>query len=98
MKRAQGVQLGRPREIPGSTVARIRELHDAGLGLVAIARKLNEEGIETPRERPVAPRRCREGALVGASFVRNVNCAERDFRGGYRLSRSSPRSHPSHPR
>ena len=49
MKRAQGVVLGRPREIPGSTITRIRELHDAGLGLVAIARKLNEEGIETPR-------------------------------------------------
>ena len=49
VKRAQGVVLGRPREIPGSTITRIRELHDAGLGLVAIARKLNEEGIETPR-------------------------------------------------
>ena len=50
VKRAQGVVLGRPREIPESTIARIRELHDAGLGLVATAKALNREGIQTPRQ------------------------------------------------
>ena len=50
VKRAQGVVLGRPREILESTIARIRELHDAGLGLVVTAKALNREGIQTPRK------------------------------------------------
>ena len=49
VKRAQGVVLGRPREIPESAIARIRELHDAGLGLAAVAKALNGEGVQTPR-------------------------------------------------
>jgi DNA invertase Pin-like site-specific DNA recombinase len=49
VKRSQGVVLGRPREVCESTVARIRELYGAGHGPVAIARKLNEEKIPTPR-------------------------------------------------
>ena len=49
VKRAQGVVLGRPREIPESTIARIFELHDAGLGVAAIAKALNRKGIQTPR-------------------------------------------------
>lgn len=49
MKRAQGVVVGRPREIPEPTIAGIRNLHDAGLGLVVIAKTLNRDGIQTPR-------------------------------------------------
>ena len=49
VKRAQGVRLGRPREISPETVERIEELHRRGLGAAAIARKLNEDGVSTPR-------------------------------------------------
>jgi DNA invertase Pin-like site-specific DNA recombinase len=49
VKRAQGVQLGRPREIPPAVVARVHELHRAGYRPAHIAAKLNEEGIPTPR-------------------------------------------------
>lgn len=48
-KRAQGVQLGRPREIDAATVERIRALNRAGLTPTAIARQLNDEGVPTPR-------------------------------------------------
>ena len=41
--------LGRPREISPATVERMRELYERGLSAAAIARRLNEEGIETPR-------------------------------------------------
>ncbi|CAN5199998.1 recombinase family protein [soil metagenome] len=49
VKRAQGVRLGRPREIPEKTIARISELYAAGLSVAAIARRLNEGGVSTPR-------------------------------------------------
>jgi DNA invertase Pin-like site-specific DNA recombinase len=49
VKRAQGVRLGRPREIPEATVARISDLYRAGLSVAAIARRLNEDGVSTPR-------------------------------------------------
>ena len=49
VKRAEGVQLGRPREISTETVERIGELYQSGLSVAAIARKLNEDGIPTPR-------------------------------------------------
>jgi DNA invertase Pin-like site-specific DNA recombinase len=48
-KRAQGVRLGRPREISQETIDRISELHEAGLSVAAIARRLNEESVPTPR-------------------------------------------------
>ena len=48
VKRAQGVVVGRPREIPESTIAGIRDLHDAGLRLVVIAKTLNRDGIQSP--------------------------------------------------
>ena len=48
-KRAQGVTLGRPREINAESVKRIRELHRSGYRVAEIARKLNEEGVQTPR-------------------------------------------------
>ena len=49
VKKANGVKLGRPREISPETVARIEELHERGLSMAAIARKLNEESVPTPR-------------------------------------------------
>jgi DNA invertase Pin-like site-specific DNA recombinase len=49
VKRAQGVVLGRPREIGTETVERIEELSRSGLTVAAIARRLNEEGVPTPR-------------------------------------------------
>ena len=48
-KRAQGVTLGRPREISDGVIDRIRELDQAGHSFAGIARQLNDEGIETPR-------------------------------------------------
>jgi DNA invertase Pin-like site-specific DNA recombinase len=49
VKRAQGVQLGRPREMSGEAVERIRSLHRSGYRVAEIARILNEERIPTPR-------------------------------------------------
>ena len=49
VKRAEGVQLGRPRGISAETVERIEELYQSGLSVAAIARKLNEDGVSTPR-------------------------------------------------
>ena len=49
VKKANGVRLGRPREIPPSVIARIHELRSVGLSVAGIARRLNEEGIASPR-------------------------------------------------
>ena len=49
VKRAQGVRLGRPREIPSEVVEQVAELHERGMSAAAIARKLNEDGVSTPR-------------------------------------------------
>ncbi len=49
VKRANGVKLGRPREVTPAVVARIHELRSCGLSVAGIARRLNEEGIESPR-------------------------------------------------
>jgi DNA invertase Pin-like site-specific DNA recombinase len=49
VKREQGVQLERPREISGAAVERICELHRGGYRIAEIARILNREGISTPR-------------------------------------------------
>src|SRR5439155_23274781 len=50
VKRSQGVQLGRPREISAETIERVRELHaSSGLSIAAIARRLNDEGVPTAR-------------------------------------------------
>jgi DNA invertase Pin-like site-specific DNA recombinase len=49
VKRAQGVVLGRSREIGEETVRRVRELNEAGLSMAAIARQLNDENVPTPR-------------------------------------------------
>jgi DNA invertase Pin-like site-specific DNA recombinase len=50
VKRSQGVQLGRPREVSAETIERVRELHaTGGLSIAAIARRLNAEGVPTAR-------------------------------------------------
>jgi DNA invertase Pin-like site-specific DNA recombinase len=49
VKRAQGVRLGRPREVPPAVVRRILELHRSGHRVAEIARMLNCEGVRTPR-------------------------------------------------
>jgi DNA invertase Pin-like site-specific DNA recombinase len=49
VKRAQGVQLGRPREQSEEAIDRIRELRASGMRPSQIARQLNEQGIGTPR-------------------------------------------------
>jgi DNA invertase Pin-like site-specific DNA recombinase len=48
VKRAQGVQLGRPRTINDATVRRILELRSQGLTLAGVADVLNERDIPTP--------------------------------------------------
>ena len=48
-RRAAGVRLGRPREIPPAVVARIREPASDGESVAGIARRLNEERVPTPR-------------------------------------------------
>ena len=50
VKRAQGVQLGRPREISEAVVERIRNLYETGLSVAGIARTLNEENVPTHAE------------------------------------------------
>ncbi len=48
-KRAEGVTLGRPREIPDVVVRRIRDMRDEGMTLQAIADVLNVEAVPTAR-------------------------------------------------
>jgi len=50
VKRHQGVQLGRPRQMDDSTRALIAELRDAGYSLRAIAAELTERGIPTAQQ------------------------------------------------
>jgi DNA invertase Pin-like site-specific DNA recombinase len=47
VKRAQGVRLGRPRQLPGRVVNRVKREHDQGRTLAAIATGLNEDQIPT---------------------------------------------------
>ena len=47
MKRAQGVRLGRPPQLPTEVVTRIRQARESGLGLTAIAAELNAENVAT---------------------------------------------------
>ena len=48
-KRAAGVQLGRPAEIPAATARRIQSMRDRGMTLQAIADRLNRDGVPTAR-------------------------------------------------
>ena len=75
VKRAQGVVLGRPREIPESTIARIRgELHDAGLGLGCNSEGPEQRGIQTPRKG-----KCIAAGSAGCSRG-SLSCAPRTLR------------------
>ena len=47
VKKAQGVQLGRPRTMPGTIRERIRHEREQGCSLTAIAAGLNADGIGT---------------------------------------------------
>lgn len=47
IKKAQGVQLGRPRSMPEELRERIREMHAGGDSLAAIARTLTAEKVAT---------------------------------------------------
>jgi len=47
VKKAQGVQLGRPRSLPFDVLARITSERAAGASLAAIAGRLNDEGVAT---------------------------------------------------
>jgi DNA invertase Pin-like site-specific DNA recombinase len=47
IKKAQGVQLGRPRVLPDEVRERIRWMHAGGESLAAIARALSAEGVAT---------------------------------------------------
>ena len=62
VKRAQGVRLGRRRELPDDVVAWILAQHESGVALAAIARALNDRGEPTAHG----------GAQWYASTVRGV--------------------------
>lgn len=49
VKRAQGVRLGRPSQIPAEVVERILDARDAGMSLRAIATELTTEAVPTAR-------------------------------------------------
>ena len=49
VRRKEGVRLGRPREIPARTRARIRKERSQGAGLREIAERLDAEGVPTAR-------------------------------------------------
>ena len=47
VKRAQGIRLGRPRQLPNAVVKRIVASHDKGEGWSVIARELNKDQVAT---------------------------------------------------
>jgi DNA invertase Pin-like site-specific DNA recombinase len=47
VKRAQGINLGRPRKMSEQTVERIRELRRSGMSVSDIAHELKAEGVPT---------------------------------------------------
>ncbi|MBS1715341.1 MAG: recombinase family protein [Armatimonadetes bacterium] len=49
VKKAQGVRLGRPVDVPSGVVRRIVELRRKGMSLASIAESLNAEGVPTVR-------------------------------------------------
>jgi DNA invertase Pin-like site-specific DNA recombinase len=46
-KRAEGVRLGRPRQLPDAVVARIVARRGEGVSMSAIARELNADDVPT---------------------------------------------------
>jgi len=67
IKKAEGVQLGRPRSMPEELRERIRRMHAAGESLAAIARTLTAERVATAQD----------GARWYASTVRAALRSER---------------------
>ncbi|MEJ7569351.1 MAG: recombinase family protein [Gaiellaceae bacterium] len=67
IKKAEGVQLGRPRSMPEELRERIRQMHAAGESLAAIARTLTAERVATAQD----------GARWYASTVRAALRSER---------------------
>ena len=75
IKRAQGVKLGRPREISDQVVERIGNLHATGLTVAAIARKQERRERPHPTRRTLAFPGRQAGALLG-SRVKNTGNSE----------------------
>ena len=71
VKRAQGLRLGRPREMSTDAIKRIHELRESGLTVAAIARQLDAERCQHPRREVGIPRR-QPGASVGSSRLAAV--------------------------
>jgi DNA invertase Pin-like site-specific DNA recombinase len=65
VKKAQGVKLGKPRQLDPSIARRIRSQREAGLTLQAIADQLNSEGISTPTGKVWSPALVRKITLRG---------------------------------
>ena len=85
VKRAQGIVVGRPREIPQPTIAGIRDLHDAGLGLVVIGKTLNRTASRPHATASGTTVGLSKGALVG-TLVREVSRRLRARALGRRMS------------
>ena len=47
VRKAQGVQLGRPRVMPARVVKRIEAMRKKGVSIRGIAERLNEDGVPT---------------------------------------------------
>lgn len=47
MKKAQGVRLGRPTNLPPKVIKRIDKMREKGATFAAIADALNEDGVPT---------------------------------------------------
>jgi hypothetical protein len=50
VRRAQGVQLGRPRDMPAKLVRRIEAMREKGVSIRGIADALNDAGVPTAAE------------------------------------------------
>jgi len=66
-RRASGVKLGRPRELPAEVAHRIRASRSQGLTLQAIADGLNRDGVSTPTGRLWSPALVRKITLQEAA-------------------------------
>ena len=69
VKRAQGVQLGRPRVMPAKVVQRIETMRKGGMSIRGIADRLNADGVPTAHG----------GARWHASTVQKVLGAKRSW-------------------
>ncbi len=62
-RKAEGVRLGRPRQLDPQVAERIRERREQGSTLQAIAEELNAEGTSTPTGRTWSPALVRKVVL-----------------------------------